>query len=162
MGLETVHPQILNRLNKRMTLAGFREAADRLHKNDIDLRVFILVRPPFMCEGEAVEWAARSLEYAFDCGATAATLIPTRAGNGAMETLAANGEFASPTLAMVEAAVEYGLAMGRGRVFADLWNLERSAGCAACCDRRLERLKTMNMRQEILPRMQCERCEGKS
>ncbi len=48
---------------------------------------------PFMPESEAFTWAARSLDFAFDCGATAATLIPTRAGNGAMEALAAQGSF---------------------------------------------------------------------
>ena len=42
MGLETVHPQILDKLNKRMTLDQFAAAADRLRTNGIDLRVFIL------------------------------------------------------------------------------------------------------------------------
>lgn len=162
MGLETAHPQILNRLNKRMTLDQFRTAADRLRENDIDLRVFILVQPPLMGEGEAVEWAARSLEFAFNCGATVATLIPTRAGNGAMEELAASGEFSPPSLATVEAATEYGLALRRGRVFTDLWGFGRIAGCAACGDRRLERLRTMNLRQEVVPRVICEKCGGQS
>ena len=87
MGLETVHPQILEQLNKRMTTDQFAAAAALLREHDIDLRVFILVKPPFMREEEALDWAERSLDFAFDCGATAATLIPTRAGNGAMEEL---------------------------------------------------------------------------
>ena len=76
MGLETVHPETLSRLNKRMSVDQFATAADLLLKHDVDLRVFILVKPPFMREEKALEWAARSLEFAFDCGATAATLIP--------------------------------------------------------------------------------------
>ena len=162
MGLETVHPEILTRLNKRMTLDQFRVAADRLRENDIDLRVFILVQPPLMREGEAVEWAARSLEFAFDCGATVATLIPTRAGNGAMEQLAASGEFSPPSLATVEAATEYGIGMRRGRVFVDLWDLRAKPKCEACRDRRLDRLQAMNLSQEIWPRVQCDQCGGKS
>lgn len=161
MGLETAHPEILVRLNKRMTLEQFRAAADRLHENDIDLRVFILIKPPFMREEEAVEWAARSLEFAFECGATAATLIPTRGGNGAMEELAANGEFSPPSLATVEAAAEYGVSRGLARVFVDLWDLRSHPHCA-CYDRRVERLLQMNLHQEVLPRMQCERCGGQS
>ena len=162
MGLETVHPEILSRLNKRMTLDQFRDAADRLHDNDIDLRVFILVKPPLMREEEAAEWAARSLDVAFDCGATAATLIPTRAGNGAMEELLASGEFSPPNLATVEAATEYGVALGRGRVFADLWDLRRRSGCAVCHQQRVDRLHRMNLEQRVLPGVMCDRCGGSS
>ena len=50
MGLETVHPKILERLNKKMTTEQFATAARRLREHDIDLRVFILVKPPFMVE----------------------------------------------------------------------------------------------------------------
>ncbi|PYK97060.1 MAG: hypothetical protein DME19_17605, partial [Verrucomicrobia bacterium] len=42
MGLETAHPQVLEKLNKRMTLDQFRRAAEFLRKNELALRVFIL------------------------------------------------------------------------------------------------------------------------
>jgi len=126
MGLETVHPEVLARLNKRMTLDQFAAAAHRLRTNGIDLRVFILVKPPFLSEEEALYWAQRSLDFAFDCGATAATLIPTRGGNGAMEVLSANGDFAPPRVETLEAALEYGLKLKRGRVFLDPWGLEKT------------------------------------
>ena len=87
MGLETAHPEVLAGLNKRMTLDQFSTAANFLRRNGIDLRVFILVQPPLMPAAEALQWAERSLEFAMEHGATAATLIPTRAGNGAMEAL---------------------------------------------------------------------------
>ena len=80
-----------------------------LRENEVDLRAFILVKPPFMLEEEAVEWAVRSLEFAFECGATAATLIPTRGGNGAMEELAATGDFSPPALRTLEMAFEQGI-----------------------------------------------------
>ena len=162
MGLETVHPEVLSRLNKRMTVEQFDEAAHRLRNNDVDLRVFILVRPPFMREDEAVDWAARSLDFAFDCGATAATLIPTRGGNGAMEELAANGDFSPPSLASVEAAAAYGIALGRGRVFVDLWDLCQQSKCKACHEARIARLQTMNLQQCVLPLLDCELCGGRS
>ena len=132
MGLETVHPEILERLNKRMTTDQFEEAAKSLKKNEIDLRVFILVKPPFMEEEDALEWAGRSLEFAFKCGATAATLIPTRGGNGAMEELAGAGMFSPPKLATLEAATAHGIAMNKGRVFADLWDVRRASSCPSC------------------------------
>ena len=141
MGLETVHPEVLPRLNKRMTLDQFSGAARFLKNQGIDLRVFILVKPPFMREPDAVEWAARSIDFAFDCGATVVSLIPTRAGNGAMEALAAQGDFAPPHLTTVELAFEYGLGLRRGRVFVDLWDMQERVTT------RLARLKEMNLRQ---------------
>ena len=162
MGLETAHPEILQRLNKRMSLKQFEQAAQVLQKNAIDLRVFILVKPPFMREEEAVEWAVRSLEFAFDCGATAATLIPTRGGNGAMEELAEAGLFSAPKLAALEAAMASGIAMGRGRVFADLWDVRKTASCATCAELRIARLQAMNLRQCVVPSVHCERCGGMS
>jgi len=162
MGLETVHPEILERLNKRMTMAQFEEAAKILRNNDIDLRVFILVKPPFMREEEAVEWAVRSLEFAFECGATAATLIPTRAGNGAMDEVARAGEFSPPKLATLEAATAHGIAMNRGRVFADVWDVRTASSCPSCYDQRIARLRAMNLQQSILPSIVCDHCGGNS
>ena len=164
MGLETVHPDILPRLNKRMTLEQFTSAATFLRAHNIDLRVFILVQPPFMQPHEALHWAQRSLDFAFDCGATAATLIPTRGGNGAMETLAANGEFSPPSIDTLEAAVSYGLGLRRGRVFADLWGAEKMPGCQACLPRqaclasRISRLREINLSQVDQPPQHCAIC----
>jgi archaeosine synthase beta-subunit len=158
MGLETAHPDVLARLNKRMTLAQFRQAASFLVKEGIDLRVFILVRPPWMSESEGIVWAQRSLEFAFDCGAAVCSLIPTRAGNGAMEALAAAGEFVPPALASLELAQEYGLRRGAGRVFADLWEIEQFARCPACSGARIARLAQMNATQSVPPPVHCNDC----
>ncbi len=160
MGLETVHPKIGPKLNKRMTLDGFVRAAAFLREHDIALRVFILVKPPFMDEDEALHWAQRSLDFAFDCGATVAALIPTRAGNGALEELAAQGLFSPPRLATLEAAAAYGIGLNRGRVFADLWDLQKFSGCAHCFAARQARLNEMNMRQTVPAVVACPHCEG--
>lgn len=159
MGLETAHPAILEKLNKRMTLEQFAAAAEFLRSNDIDLRVFILVQPPFMKPQESVYWAERSLDFAFDCGATAATLIPTRGGNGGMEALAADGEFVPPSLKVVEAAANYGVGLRRGRVFADLWDVKSGSECRFCFQERVERLREMNLRQKVAEAVICEHCE---
>ena len=68
-----------------MTLDQFSTAAKFLRRSEIDLRVFILVQPPYLAAAEALDWAERSLTFAMEQGATAAILIPTRGGNGAME-----------------------------------------------------------------------------
>lgn len=160
MGLETAHPGVLERMNKRMTLEQFAEAAHFLQSNKIDPRVFILVQPPFINATEAVYWVERSLEFAFDCGATVVTLIPTRGGNGAMEALAADGEFIPPNLRAMESAMDYGIRLGRGRIFADLWDIRPESEKACCFDARVNRLRTMNMSQRIPDAVHCERCEA--
>ena len=157
VGLETAHEPTLERLNKRFTVADFRRSAALLSRNTIDLRVFLLLRPPFMTEAEGLEWACRSLDVAFECGATVCCLIPTRAGNGAMETLAEAGFFALPTLHSLESAQEYGLQLGKGRVFADLWDIEIFFKCT-CAPARVARLATMNNTQRIPPPVACSLC----
>ena len=159
MGLETVHPDILPKLNKRMTLEQFSPAANFLRAHDIDLRVFVLVQPPFMPPHEAVLWAQRSVDFAFDCGATAVTLIPTRGGNGAMEALAADQQFSPPRLETLEESLSYGLGLKRGRVFADLWNAENIPSCPVCRTARISRLRDMNLSQLNLAPARCERCD---
>jgi hypothetical protein len=145
-----------------MTLQQFSAAATFLRSHDIDLRVFILVQPPFMRPDEALHWASRSLDLAFDCGATAATLIPTRGGNGAMEALAASGDFTTPSLSLLEDAAAYGLARKRGRVFTDLWDIQPEVECAHCFRSRLQRLREMNLHQSLTPVVRCKMCGNPS
>jgi archaeosine synthase beta-subunit len=160
MGLETAHPEVLGRLNKRMTLEQFSTAARFLLRSGIDLRVFILVQPPYLPAAEALYWAERSLDFAMEQGATAAVLIPTRGGNGAMEALMASGQFEPPSLGTLEAAMEYGLSLRAGRVFADLWGVRER--CAYCHPQRLARLRQMNLQQVLLDKISCARCFGAS
>jgi radical SAM enzyme (TIGR01210 family) len=157
IGLETAHPAVLDRLNKGMTLAGFRAAVARLTSAGVPVRAFLLVRPPWLTEAEGVEWACRSLEFAFDCGVETCVLIPTRAGNGAMDALQAAGEFTPPGLRSLEAAQEFGIRLARGRVLADLWDPPGDT-CAECREARLRRLRTMNATQGLPPRVECAAC----
>ncbi len=159
MGLETVHPEVLPRLNKRMTLDQFSRAAAFLHQHEISLRAFILVKPPFLDEDDALEWARRSVDFAFDQRATVVSLIPTRFGNGALEALAARGEFSPPRLETLEASMDYGIGLQRGRVFADLWDLEKFSNCAACYSKRRARLEQINLSQQTGPRVICDQAE---
>jgi hypothetical protein len=160
IGLETVHPAVLPRLNKNMTAEGFRRASGDLARRGIPLRSFVLVGLPFVTPAESVEWCGRSVEFAFDCGSSVVSLIPTRAGNGALDALAASGEFVAPTLAMLEECVTFGVSSARGRVFADLWDLGRLKDCGDCFDARAERLLRINLEQRVPPPVSCAACGG--
>ena len=151
IGLETAHPAILERLNKRMTVADFCTAAHFLREHGIDVRAFILLKPPFLPAEDTVEWTCRSIDVAFDAGAAVCSVIPTRGGNGAMEALGA----VPPALTAFESVLEYGVAIGRGRVFADLWDVERLSTCR-CAPARVARLRAMNETQRIPAPVLCD------
>lgn len=155
MGLETAHPEILGRLNKRMTVEDFQSAAEFLRGGGIDVRAFILLNPPLLNESEGVAWAIRSLELAFDAGASCCTVIPTRAGNGIMDRLEQEGLFSVPRLESLELALEAGLALRRGRVFVDLWDIHKLFRCPDCGPSRADRLRRMNLTQGVLPGISC-------
>jgi hypothetical protein len=155
LGLETVHPEILPRLNKQMTLDDFRQAAAFLVSRGIAVRAFILLKPPYMADAECVAWSLQALNFAFDCGARVCSVIPTRAGNGVMNQLQRDGRFAPPRLAALEETLGRGIAMRRGRVFADLWDVERFSTCPRCAAARIARLRQMNLLQTTLPEVEC-------
>lgn len=157
IGLETVEPGALERLNKGMTVASFERAAAFLSRERMALRVFLMLRPPFTSERDGLHWAERSIDAAARAGATASTVIPTRGGNGAMEAL--GDAFRPPSLRSLERAVAYGIDRGRQRVFADLWDVERLFECS-CAPRRAARLEEMNRTQRVPTEVECDACEG--
>jgi hypothetical protein len=160
LGLETVHPQVLPRLNKKFTLDQFSQASAFLRAHGMSVRVFILVKPPFLDEDEGVEWAVKSAAFALSRGATVVSLIPTRPGNGALERLMETGQFSPPKLSSLEKALDLSLKLGGGRILADTWDLAQFSSCAACLEKRRQRLQAMNLCQQSLPAVDCEFCGG--
>jgi archaeosine synthase beta-subunit len=149
LGLESVHPAVLPRLNKGMTLDDFARAVRALRAEGVHVRAFLLVGPPFLTEEEGLEATRRSLSYAFSLGVECCSLIPTRAGNGAMEELARRGLFAPPSLESLERALEYGLSLRAGRVLLDLWDIDRVSPDAPDRAARIARLARMNLTQTL-------------
>ena len=155
IGLETVHPEVLPRLNKGMTLEAFRKSVGLLKSNGISTRAFILLRPPFLSEEEGVEWACRSIDFAFDSGVGICSVIPVRSGNGALDHLAADGYFEEPSIRSLEQVLDYGIGLNRGLVFADLWDLERFSSCNLCYGSRKARLDRVNLTQKTERPVSC-------
>jgi len=153
MGLETVHPEALPKLNKGLTLEDFDRAASLLRQAGIGLRAFVLVGCPFVPPEEAVDWAIRSAAHAFEQGAERVSLIPIRGGNGALEALG----FTPPRLDQLEEALERCLDLP-GIVTADLWDARRFASCAECADGRIARLERMNRSGRPEPSIACAIC----
>jgi len=155
IGLETVQPGGLKKLNKKMSPEDFSKAVDFLCRNGILTRAFIILRPPFVSEADGIYWAERSIDYAFAAGVECCTIIPVRAGNGAMDYLLEKGEFSLPHISSLEKVLEYGINLKSGRVFADTWDLGLFSDCKECVDERTYRINQMNLNQEILSPVQC-------
>ena len=111
-----------------------------------------------MLENESVEWAKRSVDFSIDCGASVSCIIPTRTGNGAMDTLAKAGKFHEPTLGQLEDAMDATIGSPNHRVFADLWDLKRFSKCPICFDARHSRLEEINNSQVPLDKIDCACC----
>ncbi|MCC6233173.1 MAG: radical SAM protein [Verrucomicrobiales bacterium] len=158
MGLETAHSQVLEKLNKGVSLDEFARVARTLNREGVAWRAFVLVQPPFETEADAAAWAVRSAAYAFECGARRVTLIPVRSGPGALARWQTTGVWSPPRWETVETALEGSLALGAGWVEVDGWDLDRLAGCAACRGARRERLERMSRSQRWEPRIPCPVC----
>jgi radical SAM enzyme (TIGR01210 family) len=156
MGLETVNDDILRRLNKKMTLSEFRKSAAYLISNSIPVRAFILIRTPYMTEEEGIYWAEKSIDFAFENGVECCIVIPVRPGNGVMDLLMQEGHFTMPQIESIEKVLEYGISLGKGRVFADTWDLGLFSKCEKCLDQRVERLTQMNLTQKITEAVKCD------
>lgn len=156
MGIETLHPVVLQKLNKNFTQTDVEKAALFLNNIDVDMRAFLLLNPPFLTDRKENEtWILKSQDTLFDLGFSACTLIPTRTGNGIMEKLKEEGHYQAPDLESLERVFEESLKRNRGRIFADTWDLSLFSTCDLCLNSRIERIERMNLNQIIEPRVNC-------
>ncbi len=155
IGLETIHPEILPLLNKRMSVEDFQNSVQFLTQNDIYSRAFILHQLPFVSLEEGTKWTKKSIDFAFDVGVECCILIPLRPGNGALDELLKQGEFQLPSIPSLETVLEYGIGLNAGRVFADLWDLKLFSNCDKCFNERLNQMDRMNLTQEIAAPVSC-------
>lgn len=156
MGLETIHPEILPKLNKQLTPEDFKKAVTFLETHEIQMRAFILLNPPFLTdEKENIEWTLKTVKFAFDCGVGCCSIIPTRPGNGMMEALQKLGHYVPPSLNVLEAVFENALDLKQGRVFVDTWDIALLSYCNQCFNKRKHRLVEMNLSQKNRQRIAC-------
>lgn len=160
MGLETVHTEVLRKLNKQMTLADFQNAVQFCHNRQVAVRAFVLLQTPWLDHCSAMKWCQASIDAARDMGVEHISVIPMRAGNGAMDLLAHDGEFDLPTAAMLEQILTKNLAHTDSLITADLWDWDKLRGtCQQCSGPRRFRLAEMNLHRRFLPSIPCERCD---
>jgi radical SAM enzyme (TIGR01210 family) len=159
MGLETVEPQILRRLNKRMRIEDFSKAVKECQQHNVDVRAFVLLQLPWLAPAEALAWCCRSIDTAIQLGVRHVSVIPMRIGNGAMDTLAQQGFFEVPRAAALEKIMQEYWACTDSLVTVDTWDWTQLAGlCAECSMKRRQRLVQMNTSRKWLEPISCAKC----
>jgi len=130
MGLETSDPEILQWLNKGMSLADYDRACIQLRDWDISIRSFVLLPAPGVARAQAVQHTLASVQHALALGSQVCSLIPLRAGNGILDELVMQGLVQLPDLELVEQVFQQALECRLDQeqvVLLDLWDLERLA-----------------------------------
>jgi radical SAM enzyme (TIGR01210 family) len=161
VGLETIHPVAMSRLNKRLDRSRFDRAARFLRDHDIELRVFVLLGTPYVPANESVDWTVRTVECAVNAGASVVSIIPVRGGNGEMERLQAEGNFTLPTLSELERALDRCSIFAPVVITGDLWDVERLPGCEQCRAARIDRIRQLNETGSAPPTSRCSRCTAR-
>lgn len=156
LGVETVQPGMLRRLNKGMSREHVDKAILFLRQQQIDVRAFVLIQPPWTTASEAVRWGKLTVLHLVRLGVRHISLIPVRSGNGWMEQLQARGEFAAPSLETIEMLMDELQELSTETVLTlDLWDWGSLVPRhTADCPRR-RRLAAMNVTQTPQPAVRC-------
>lgn len=156
MGLESIHPKVFPKLNKPFTIRDFSQACTLLKSNGIDIRVFLLLNPPYLTDPkDNIEWTMRSIEFAFENGAACCSVIATRPGTIFLKKLQEKGLYALPEIQVLEEVFERALSVYKGRVFVDTWSIDFMPHCVLCFQERKKRLEKMNLSQKIQEKVVC-------
>ncbi len=158
IGLETADPDILSRLNKQMTLALIEDRATELRAANIDIRIFLLVPPPYVSLNGVAASIRRSVTYATELGATHISLIPTRTRYMHATNLQEATEVDKPCLSIIEEVFDQCLVTADAVVSVDLWDIKELATCSTCGPSRIDRLRTMNLTGHQVTRIHCPAC----
>ena len=161
MGLETVEPTALQTLNKQISVDDVRQATEQLTGQGIDVRLFVLLRPPGLSEAAGIEWCLASIDAARSWGARHVSVIPVRGGNGALEHLQAEGNFEPPLASSLEYVLNESIAKSSMVVAVDLWDWQNLNGlCKGCSRPRYDRMRQMNLTQSAVEAIECG-CAGR-
>jgi radical SAM enzyme (TIGR01210 family) len=100
IGLESACDQVLeSSVHKGMTLGDFQKAAGKVKDVGARLRAYILLKPPFLTEAEAIDDAVEAALAAAEAGADVVSLNPVNIhGDTLVDFLHYRGEYVPPWL----------------------------------------------------------------
>ncbi|MEE8400834.1 MAG: archaeosine biosynthesis radical SAM protein RaSEA [Candidatus Hydrothermarchaeaceae archaeon] len=99
IGLESANDRIRESINKGFTFDDFKKAARLCVKQDIKVKAYLLLKPPFLTEKEAISDVKNSIAEAANAGAERASVNPINVQKSTLvEMLWRRGEYRPPYL----------------------------------------------------------------
>jgi archaeosine synthase beta-subunit len=156
LGLESTNPTVLARfVNKGSPPSEYLEAADRLASLGVRKKAYLLLKPPYLAESEAVADVVRSVREAaphFD----SLSVNPVHIQNGTVvEWLYHRGRYRPPWLwSLVRVLREGAMVRGTSRLvsFPTAGGLSRGPhNCGSCDGRVLSAIEEASLSQEFTP-----------
>jgi len=166
LGLESIDAKVRNEIiGKGTTLSSYRRAVALLHQTGCKATLYVLVKPPRLTEGEALEEAWRTIQAAFAMGADAVSLEPVAVQTVApLAQLYHRGEYRPPRLWTVVELARRAAPLGQVRVGGEVVvpkPIAAAANCPRCTPRVRQALREFEQTQDatVLERVTCA-CRG--
>lgn len=139
-------------LNKLCRQEQFEQAAERVRDEGATLMTYIVLKPPFLSEKEAIEEAVRTGRYAFDLGSRVVSIEPLSVQDGTLaDRLWEHGLHRPPWLwslvEVIERLAPHGEILVGGVVVYPAANRYPS-NCEFCSKRIFERIQRFNIEQD--------------
>jgi len=109
IGLESANDRIRTAINKGFSFDDFARAVAICNKNDVNVKAYLLLKPPFLTEKEAIEDMKDSIKKAEIAGAGRVSINPMNIQRGTLvEKLWQRGEYRPPWLWSVVELLKWG------------------------------------------------------
>jgi radical SAM enzyme (TIGR01210 family) len=153
IGLESASDFILEHaINKGFTVEHYETAARLLNERNIPLKTYLLIKPPFLTEKEAIEDAVSSARFASKYSKTISFNPVNVQRQTIVEKLWKNGEFRPPWLWSVVEVLKNTAALGDVRVMSSPTGGGTKRGAHNCgtCDKEVLRaIEEFSLSQDI-------------
>ncbi len=151
LGLESANDKtLIFRINKGFLVRHYVKAATRLNEAKIPVKTYILLKPPFMSEGEAILEAVKSIEFASQYSEQISLNPMNIQRNTLVEYLWSRGEYRPPWLWSVVEVLERTHGAGEIVSYPTAGGTKRGAhNCGKCDDRVLKAIYEYSWHQDL-------------
>lgn len=163
IGLESSNDDVLkNSINKGFTKNEYERAAKFLLEHGFKIKTYILLKPPFLTEKEAIEDAIESIEYASQFSEIVSLNPINIQNNTLVEYLWKNGYYRSPWLWSVVEVLEKTAHLGKVVSFPTAPGSKRGAhNCGNCDDDVIKAIEAFSFEQNVNILKNLKECECK-
>ena len=160
LGLESANDQtLLFRINKGFLVRHYVQAADKLKKWKIPVKSYVLLKPPFMTEGEAIQEAIESIKFASKYSEIVSLNPMNIQRNTLVEYLWKRGEYRAPWLWSVVEVLKRTYGLGEIISYPTAAGTRRGAhNCGKCDEKVTKKIYEFSWHQDItyLENLNCE------